>query len=174
MRGIQIEVVRTPVIRAFAPLLAAAVLVLSGCSAGAPAVSASVSSTPTSTASGTSGTSGPSSAVPVLRPDGTAADNLALFTTVVAQVWAGANRNSGRAYVDALSAAGFRRADMQVTADETTVGNAAESIQFSVRWGQDECLVGQVGPSTGEPVTAVLPQVDGGRCLVGRTASIAP
>jgi len=170
VRGIQVEVVRTRLIRALAPLLAAAVLVLSGCSAGAPAVSASVSSTPTPTASSASG----SSAAPVLHPDGTAADNLALFTAVVGQVWAGADRNSGGPYVDALSAAGFRRADMQVTADETTVGNAAESIQFSVRWGQDQCLVGQVGPSTGDPVTAVLPQLDGGRCLVGRTASIAP
>ena len=171
MRGIQVEVVRTPLIRTLVPLLAAAVLILSGCSAGVPAVSASVSSTPAPTASSARGSS---SAAPVLHPDGTAADNLSLFTAVVGQVWAGADRNSGGAYVDALSAAGFRRADMQVTADETTMGNAAESIQFSVRWGQDQCLVGQVGPSTGDPVTAVLPQLDGGRCLVGRTASIAP
>lgn len=97
-----------------------------------------------------------------------------MFRAVVAQVWAGDNRASGRAYIDALTVAGFTRTDMQVTADESTVGNPAESLQFSVRWGDGECLVGQVGPSTGDPVTAVLPQLDGGRCLIGKTAPIAP
>lgn len=61
---------------------------------------------------------------------------------------------------------------MQVTQDVTTVGNPVESLQFSVRWGETECLVGQVGPSTGEPVTMVLPQLAEGRCLVGTTRAI--
>ena len=43
---------------------------------------------------------------------------------------------AGRAYIDALVAAGFDKAAMQVTPDQTTVGNPAESIQFSVRWGR--------------------------------------
>lgn len=61
---------------------------------------------------------------------------------------------------------------MQVTADLTTVGNPAESLQFSIAWGDDECLIGQVGPSTGEPVTAVMPQLAQGRCLIGETRPI--
>ena len=52
-----------------------------------------------------------------------------------------------------------------------TVGNPAESIQFSVRWG-DECLVGQVGPSTGDPVVAVMPGLATERCLIGDTRPI--
>ncbi|MBS1697992.1 MAG: hypothetical protein JST25_06275 [Actinobacteria bacterium] len=89
-------------------------------------------------------------------------------------MWASDQRASGLAYIDALVAAGFDRAAMQVTEDRSTVGNPAESIQFSVRWGEADCLVGQVGPSTGDPVTAVLPQLAGGACLVGRTAPLEP
>ncbi|WP_235281548.1 DUF6993 domain-containing protein [Microbacterium azadirachtae] len=167
MRGSQAVLVRTPVIRSLAPLALLAALVLSGCSVGSPAPSASPSAT-------SSAATGSPAAAPVLHPDGSAEDNLPLFSDVVARVWAGESRVKGGAYVDALTAAGFARADMQVTADETTVGNPAESIQFSVRWGQDKCLVGQVGPSTGDPVTSVLPQVDGGKCLIGKTAPVGP
>jgi len=109
---------------------------------------------------------------PTYAPDGTAEDNLPLFSAIVAQVWASDQRASGRAYIDALIAAGFDRSAMQVTQDSTTVGNPAESLQFSVRWGEKECLVGQVGPSTGDPVTVVLPQLAEGRCLVGTTHAI--
>lgn len=109
---------------------------------------------------------------PTYAPDGTAEDNLPLFSAIVAQVWASDQRASGRAYIDALIAAGFDRSAMQVTQDSTTVGNPAESLQFSVRWGEKECLVGQVGPSTGDPVTVVLPQLAEGRCLVGTTRAI--
>jgi len=155
-----------------AAAIAAAVL-LSGCSAVAHP---SPATTPPATAAMPSpdGVPPSPSAAPVLHPDSSAEDNLPLFTAVVKQVWAGEGRASGRAYVDALAAAGFARTDMQVTADESTVGNPAESIQFSVRWGQGGCLVGQVGPSTGDPVTMVLPQLDGGRCLIGKTAPIEP
>lgn len=112
------------------------------------------------------------SPAPTLHPDGTASENLPVFTAVVGQVWAGPSKASSIAYVDALTTAGFTRADMQMTADTSTVGNPAESIQFSVRWGQSECLVGQVGPSTGNPVTTVLPQLPDGRCLIGATENI--
>lgn len=127
-----------------------------------PTGSATASATPTPT---------PDSG-PELLADGTAADNLPLFAAVTAQVWASDHRAEGRAYIDALVAAGFTKDHMQVTADRTTVGNPAESLQFSVAWGTDECLVGQVGPSTGEPVTVVVPQLAEGRCLVGSTRPI--
>lgn len=113
-----------------------------------------------------------SPSAPVLVPDGTAADNLPLFTAVTAQVWASGDRDHGRGYIDALVAAGFQKARMQVTSDQTTVGRAAESLQFSVAWGDTECLIGQIGPSTGAPVTAVMPQLAEGRCLVGHTRPI--
>ncbi|KDA05526.1 hypothetical protein DC31_13560 [Microbacterium sp. CH12i] len=109
---------------------------------------------------------------PTFHPDGTAEDNLPIFTLVTQQVWDSGQTGSGRAYIDALIAAGFNRDDMQVTQDATTVGNPAESIQFSVRWGADSCLVGQFGPSTGGAVTAIMDQLAEGRCLVGNTRPI--
>lgn len=141
----------------------ASIATLAGC-AGEPAPAPSV--TPTATAEPTA------PAGPVLLPDGTAEDNLPVFTQVVEQVWGTERRAEGRAYVDALVAAGFDRDAMQVTSDRSTVGNPAESIQFSVRWGEESCLVGQVGPSTGAAVTMVLPQLAEGRCLVGATRPI--
>jgi ATP-binding cassette ChvD family protein len=101
----------------------------------------------------------PTTAPPALHPDGTAGANLPLFAQVTASVWADSGSASGRAYVDALVEAGFDKDAMQVTQDATTVGNPVESLQFSVRWGENECLVGQVGPSTGEPVTLVMDQL---------------
>ncbi len=111
-------------------------------------------------------------AAPSYHPDGTAEDNLPIFTAVTDQVWATEQRAEGRAYIDALVAAGFDRSQMQVTEDLSTVGNPAESLQFSVRWGDSECLIGQVGPSTGDPVTAVMDQLSEGRCLIGTTRPI--
>ncbi len=125
-------------------------------------------------------TVGPPSAPPsaptapsvALLPEGTAADNLAFFTATAQPVWESEQRGEGRAYIDALVAAGFDRDAMQVTNDQSTVGNPVESLQFSVRWGATECLIGQVGPSTGQLVTQVMPQLAEGRCLIGATRPI--
>ncbi|WP_260857529.1 DUF6993 domain-containing protein [Microbacterium sp. 1.5R] len=127
---------------------------------------------PTPSPSAAATTVAPTPTGPVLVPEGSAEDNLPLFSAITAQVWASDQRGAGRSYIDALIAAGFDRDAMQVTQDVSTVGNPAESVQFSVRWGETECLVGQVGPSTGEPVTVVLPQLAEGRCLVGSTRAI--
>lgn len=144
---------------------AAAILLFSACTpTPAPSVSPSVSGTPSAEPT--------TPAVPELVPGGTAEQNLPLFTAVADAVWATDQRGEGRAYIDALIGAGFDRAAMQVTQDQSTVGNPAESMQFSVRWGESECLVGQVGPSTGQVVTAVMPQLAEGRCLVGTTRPI--
>lgn len=147
-------------------------LALAGCT---PSPEVDPTITPSGSASGSSGPTGdPTSTAPpepTLVPEGTAADNLPLFAAVTAAVWASEDRAEGRAYVDALTAAGFDKAAMQVTRDSSTVGNPAESIQFSVRWG-DECLVGQVGPATGDPVAVVVPVLAEGTCLVGETRPI--
>lgn len=144
---------------------------LVGCTAPAPMDSptpstSSPSATPTPTETSTPEPSGP-----VFVPDGTAADNLPLFAQVVSAVWGSPDNASGRAYIDALVAAGFDKTAMQVTNDTSTVGNRAESLQFSVLWG-DECLVGQVGPATGDPVAVVLPALPEGGCLIGATRTI--
>lgn len=142
-------------------------LLLTSCG---PTASPSVTPGPTDAGASPSPSTPPSG--PVYVADGTAGDNLPLFAAVTGEVWASDQRVSGRAYIDALTAAGFDRAAMQVTQDVTTVGNPVESLMFAVRWGDTECLVGQVGPSTGEPVTVVMPQLAEGRCLVGATRAI--
>ncbi|MDF2492590.1 MAG: hypothetical protein K0R60_1080 [Microbacterium sp.] len=149
---------------ACAALVLAGAIALSGCTGGDPAPSASATAS-------ADDASTPSAAPAALVPGGTADENLPYFGGIVEQVWAGADRASGRAYVDALVAAGFDKAAMQVTADQSTVGNAAESIQFSVRWGE-ECLIGQVGPATGEPLSVVAEGLPDGGCLLGRTRVI--
>lgn len=139
---------------------------VSGCSGSPATLPTQSSATPSPSASATTTPSAPE-----LHPDGSAADNLPLFTAVTAQVWASKNKAKGRAYVDALVAAGFPKSAMQVTKDKTTVGNAVESLQFSVLW-DDQCLIGQVGPATGAPVTAVMPALEGDTCLIGDTRPI--
>ncbi|WP_345802753.1 hypothetical protein AAIB33_06595 [Microbacterium sp. AZCO] len=150
-----------------------AAMVLAACSVPSPGSAPSTdTSTQTSLPSGTTETpSTTPSAAPVLVPGGSASDNLPYFASIVASVWAGPDQASGRAYIDALVAAGFDKSAMQVTNDESTVGNRAESIQFSVLWA-GECLVGQVGPATGDPVSVVLPVVGDGACLIGQTRPI--
>ncbi len=155
----------------------AVVALLAGSSCGLAACTPGVAPSPSPTRTATAApaaTDEPAATpdTPVLHPDGTAEENLPLFAEVTAGVWAQTGSSSGRAYIDALVDAGFDKAAMQVTEDLTTVGNAAESIQFSVRWGDRQCLVGQVGPSTGEPVTMVMDQLAEGRCLVGQTRPI--
>lgn len=149
-------------------MASAIVLVGLGLAACAPGPSESPSPIPSANAE----SAPPTPNAPTLQPDGSAEDNLPIFSVITEQVWASEQRVSGRAYVDALVAAGFDRAAMQVTQDLTTVGNPVESLQFSVRWGQEQCLVGQVGPSTGEPVTVIVEQLAEGRCLAGNTRPI--
>jgi hypothetical protein len=137
---------------------------LAGCSALFPEGTGSTTATPTA---------GPSAAAPLqpLAPDSSATDNLPVFAAVMNQVAASPDGVAGRAYIDALVAAGFDKATMQVTADRTSVDDPVDSLQFSVLWS-GECLVGQVGPSTPSPTAKVLPQLPSGGCLIGKTRPI--
>ncbi len=164
--------------RLFAALTLVAVFGLAGCTGSSSAPGPDAGDGATSTAGETPGaeattpsSAGDASSTPAASSASEGAQRLPLFSQTVASVWAGPNPASGRAYIDALTAAGFDKAAMQVTADESTIGNAAESIEFAVRLG-DECLVGQVGPSIGDPVTTVLPGLGSGGCLIGQTRAI--
>lgn len=142
-------------------LLVIGALGMTGCSVHVPSPSHSESESETIHASTES----------TLAADGTAKDNLAYFSRAVSLVWQTTDLHSGRAYVDGLVAAGFDKTKMQLTSDTSTVGNPAESFQFSVLWGTD-CLIGQVGPSTGEPHVAVVPAIASGTCLIGETVTL--
>jgi hypothetical protein len=152
-------------------------LASAGCVAAACAVLALVGCTsppgpgPTVPAAPTTAPAATPVPAPMLEPQGTAEENLPVFRDVVEVVAQTDRRHEGRAYIDALVAAGFPRGEMELTPDRTTVGDPADSIQFSVRWS-GECLVGQVGPSTPEPVAVVLPLVPTGTCLIGQTRPI--
>lgn len=158
--------------RWLAIVLVAVSLAVTGCANLQPESDPSAASASPSGSIDRTSTPTPAGSTPVaLVPGGTAADNLPFFSSITAQVAASSDSASGRAYIDALVAAGFDKAAMQVTPDTTTIGNPAESVQFSVRWGE-ECLLGQVGPAIGAPVTTVAPVLADGACLIGDTRPI--
>ncbi|QEO15788.1 hypothetical protein FLP10_16195 [Agromyces intestinalis] len=115
---------------------------------------------------------GPADApVPTLMPDLSASENLPVFDYVNLAVVAANPAAGGRAFIDALTQAGFDKSKMEVTSDVTTRDEPADSIQFSVQF-QGECLVGQFGPASGGYHGAVRPLLGTGRCLVGATVPI--
>lgn len=136
--------------------------IVAGCTAPADP-GASPSGSPSSTATPTP------TPEPTLEPDGGAAENLPFFTAVLEQLTATASRPGGRAVVDALATAGFDKAAMQVTPDETAIGLPVDALLFSVKLGE-ECLLGQVDDEG--LVTTTAPVLVSGGCLVGSTRSI--
>ncbi|MDT0181551.1 hypothetical protein Q9S36_15340 [Microbacterium sp. ARD31] len=148
----------------------AVLIVLSGCAATPEPEPTTASSSAGPAPSASPGTT-PVPEPTTVDPEASAEANLPVFRGVVEDVWGSGDRAAGRAYIDALVTAGFDKTQMELTPDTSTVGNPAESIQFSVRWG-DDCLIGQVGPATGEPLSTVVPVLVEGRCLVGETRPI--
>ena len=128
---------------------------------------------PMPTPSKSASTAGPSStptAEPIVyHPEGSAEDNLAYFDLTNETLIESAGTPNGRQFIDALIAAGFVKADMEVTEDKTAINLGADSVQFSVRF-QSECLIGQFG-NVGYGST-ILPLLSTGKCLVGRTRPI--
>lgn len=152
-----------------AALAFASVLALTGCSsASGPGSPSGATSAPRPVPSTVAP---PGSVEPVLRPELPAAENLAFFDSVNRSVIEADPSAGGRAFIDALAAAGFDKAGMQVTADATTLGEPADSIQFAVGFGPD-CLIGQFGPKSDGYHSAVRPALGTGGCLVGSTRPI--
>ncbi|QNE43141.1 hypothetical protein F1C15_04305 [Frigoribacterium sp. NBH87] len=134
-------------------LLAAA---LTGCTTEAPAPAPSTSAAATAEPS----------ADPTITPDSTSDEAYAYFDLVAR---GHVDANDGRSMVDTLVAAGFDKAAMEVTPDSTSIGRAADSVQFSVLWGSD-CLIGQ---TSGAGYSSQLaPVLGNGSCLVGTTRAI--
>ena len=152
--------------------LAGAALVIgaAGCSP-TPAPEVTADPTPTPSASPSETTPPTPTADPVLRQELSASENLPYFDAVNLGVIAANAEAGGRDFIDALIAAGFDRAQMQVTADRTTIDLQADSVQFAVLF-QGECLVGQYGPASGGYHSAVRPALGTGGCLVGQTRPI--
>lgn len=108
-------------------------------------------------------------------PDGTAEENLPWFRQAAQKVFVGPQKGVGQAYLDALVAAGFDPAAMEVGRDHNTINEPAETLSFSVLWNETSCLVGQAGSSIPELVTGVAAPVGPrNRCLVGSTVQNPP
>jgi hypothetical protein len=138
------------------------VLVLAGCTPEVeetPPPAPSASATPTETAA----------PAPVLDPAGDATANLAYFDMVNRALLATTPLPSGQQSIENLVAAGFAKADMEVSSDTTLDGDAADAIQFSVRIN-GSCLVGQTGNSGYNAIAA--PLLGTGKCLIGKTRTI--
>lgn len=142
------------------------------CSPGAPVAPTGAPATTSPRPSGAPVSSATAEAPPpTLQPEGSAADNLPYFDSTNMAVIQADPSAGGRAFVDALAAAGFDKAAMQVTADTTTIGDPADSIQFAVGFA-GECLVGQYGPKSDGYHSAVRPALGTGGCLVGSTRPV--
>jgi hypothetical protein len=153
--------------RLFAAALLAlgAVAVLSACTGSPdakPSTSVSSSATPKASSSA-------SPAAPALDPNGTAEGNKDFFDSVIRAQIAANPGSEGRDFIDSLVAAGFTKADMQVTPDKTSIGRQADSILFSVKIGTS-CLLGQNGG--GGYSSSVAPALANGTCLIGKTRTI--
>jgi hypothetical protein len=139
---------------------------LSGCAAArdVPTIDGTATS-----ATGSVPSSAPE-ATAATTPPGAAGQALARFDATNLRTAQRATSPGGRAFIDALVEAGFRRSDMQVTADRTTIGLAVPSVQFSVLV-RGVCLIGQDGPESSGYRSVVVAPVDG-RCLIGATRAI--
>lgn len=154
-------VMQLTIARASLGAVAVCALLLAGCTAEAepPAPTDTVTAAPSPTRT----------ADPEFVEGGTAGQNRPYFEFVVEGLLAQTPAPTSGMIVDALAAAGFDKAAMEVTAEATPTGQPADSILFAVQI-DGQCLIGQVKEAS---FTSQLADVLGtGRCLVGRTLSI--
>lgn len=142
---------------------ALAVALLGGCAAPAPAPTSAVPK-PTRSATPT-----PAPTIPlVVTPDMPADKARDVFDAVNGRTLSRNPKALGPDFVAALQAAGFPRAQLEVTADTTSVGLEAGSIQFAARWGT-VCFLGQNGAGSGGYRSQTVPVLATGKCLIGAT-----
>ena len=144
--------------RTFALAVATVIsLALGGCAVGPNA-------TPNATPSSTTAT-----ALAFLR-DGDAQDNKVIFDQLLSGVATTDQQHPGRAMVDALVSAGFRKKSIQVTEDLTKTNIPADSVIVSVRIDRS-CLIGQ-RTKAGEYFSSIESALKTGGCLIGTTRII--
>jgi len=164
MAGLRIRRSRAAVAAAASAAGLALVLALAACTAAPdPGPTARPTSTPSGTATPTPEPD------PVLVPTGDAEANLPYFDLVNKRLLDTVPTPNGQQLVENLVAAGFAKADMEVTPDTTVGSEAASTIQFSVR-ANGSCLIGQTGAAGYNALAA--PLLGTGKCLVGKTRAI--
>ena len=145
-------------------------VMLSGCGVGGVQPSATpaptVSPAPTTPAS-----SAPPAvpAEPIYVDGGTAEANRSYFDLVNRRLFDSNAEANGQMVIESLVAAGFQKAEMQLTPDRTVGNLKADSILFAVNMG-GTCLLGQYG--SGGYSSAAQKALEGGGCLIGKTRTI--
>jgi len=132
-------------------------LALAGC---APSLNLAPNATPTAT----------EASQLVYVPDGDAQDNKVFFDHVLSGVAIIDQKQPGRAMVNALVSAGFRKGSMQVTEDLTKTKIPADSVIVAVRINRS-CLIGQRTIDK-EYFSSIESALKTGGCLVGTTRVI--
>jgi hypothetical protein len=140
------------------------VLALAGCVPTPP------SPMPTPTQSATTAPTPTAPAAPALIEGGTAAENQPYFDQLNLAYFTQYGTGESAGIVENLAGGGFRKQDMQVTADRTAIDLAVDSIVVSVRL-KGECLIGAFQPSFGYKST-IAPLLGTGDCLIGTTVPI--
>ncbi|BDZ49964.1 hypothetical protein GCM10025867_22050 [Frondihabitans sucicola] len=143
------------------------VVVLAGCTNASPTPSPAVSN---SASAGSPSAAATPTPAPSYDANASTPEALAEFTAVVTKKLAGDPQPHGRDIVDALAAAGFDKKAMQLTPDDTTIGRNVDSIEFSVLWKNNDCLIGQVGSAGFSSESS--PVLSTGKCLIGTTRTI--
>ena len=146
---------------AFVALAVVALVALAGCvptePMPTPTTSKSASPTPTP------------SKPPTLDPSGTAEENLPFWEQLVKGMSTTYGMADGTAMIQTLVDQGFNKADMELTPNETAIGERVDSVIFSVRF-DGQCFIGQIFP---DHYSATLqPLLGTGKCLVGNTRPI--
>jgi hypothetical protein len=142
-------------------LAAAASIALAGCvpSEPMPTPTGSKSATPTPTPT----------PVPTLDPTGTAEENFPFWKQLVKGMSAAYGMADGSVMIQSLVDNGFNKADMELTPNETAIGERADSVIFSVRF-DGQCFIGQIFPDRYSATLA--PLLATGNCLIGTTRPI--
>lgn len=141
-----------------------ALLALTACVPSGPEPTPSTSKTSTKTPTPTP------TPTPTLDPAGTAEENFEFFESVVKRMAEESGMTDGSVMIQRLVDAGFNKADMELTPNETAIGERSDSVIFAVRF-QGECLIGQIFPSW-EWTATRAPMLGTGKCLVGNTRPI--
>lgn len=106
---------------------------------------------------------------PVFVDGGTAEENQPYFDKVNLAYFASNGTGTSLSIADNLVSAGFRKQDLEVTADRTSIDLQADSIIVSVRL-KGQCLIGDFQASGYKSIVA--PLLGTGGCLIGTTVPI--
>ena len=108
--------------------------------------------------------------MPVFLPEGDAQDNKTFFDRILSGVATADQKQPGRAMVNALVRAGFRKKSIQITPDRTRTDLEADSVIVAIRMGRS-CLIGQ-RTNDRKYYSSIETALKTGGCLVGTTRKI--